>query len=1608
MRKIIVSVLIVFLGFAVCVAEKEKVIEKEEMDSLDGWEPTNAELVSFESKNGVAVISCDPAGGQERWGGIAKDFSIDIGAKTFIEVKVDSIEPKGENWYMHLSTGSGQYVRVQNDTGKTGIFRYRLGKEWKTETGDMTDLTGEGGFRLIIGVTGNRGSLKKVYVDYIRILEGDLKEGWEPATELKVEGTKMKEEKKTGGAETEAKISGAEAVSIDLTSDDALTKKYLGDGWWFPEPDARWTGKGKKPAEVLIPVEEGYEYSVIFAIAVVPVEKISGTYTARILVNGEEVKTLSADELSGSLEFLIPEKYLKPGNIVRVGLETPLFCPKEIGESEDNRTLGLKIKEVAIVPAKKAKKIHTGVKKPVAILKDRLPVVGTASNPDYLAEILKAGGYECKFISSLELANPQIFDRENFDVVILPYGASFPAGARDNFLRFLRKGGSFVSMGGYAFDNLCGLEQEEKIIANPGFEDGMDGWFSERMGKAEVTIEEVSDVKHSGKSSCYIKVEEGAGLNWYNAHYDFTGIEPRTNLSGSAYIKTREVREGAGAYLAFNFYKEDGSRISWVDGGFVSGTSEWVYRSIEGVVPPGTARISFTILLYGFGEAWFDDVKVERISPGINTHKGKAADFLEIKPEQVGVFDAGYLLEHVKYAGSNRNQYIISSDIRIDAEMKGYAAIGVLGDNWYCGAKDRARWTPLLFGYDRYGRNRGAIGAIMHNFRGIYKGSIWVYFGVDNIDLFSPRYPGMCKALLDILKSIERGIFLHETQSEYALYKDGEEVSISTRVSNFGSLPQEVEVKIELTSLDGDKIYFEDFRSMKVEPGESEKVLFSWKPEKFADDIYRIKAFLNQGGKTIDLEDFNGFVVWNEKVVKSAPKFTLKDNYFRIGERPVFLIGAQEFWASNSLRNSSPVTIALDYRTMHDFGLRFSRSFMMWATRPPEVEKRFRDMMVYLCQKYGVVMFFEGISDYSPDPKVLEKGIARAKEIGERYKGIPLFAIDLRNEPSLKPADVPEQNRLLKEFVKKKYGGDAPYGSAKVRDLKDSWGDLLSCDINMCLLNFMRDWARNLADEIHKADPERLVSVGYLQGGSDAWNIRDAVWPEKGLDFMNRHFYGPLPNFPPEFKEMDMRYQNKPPSTGEFGSKTHPGGGWNFETKEEQYNRYLFISHYALGLGGGFVSNWHWRDPWENIFAYGIMHQDLVPKDVLKVYRNSGLLFATIQPQYEPPSVYYLLPDNHRISYTGLRQALYNGLNQLMDCHLDFGVINEDNISKLPREAKVIIYPVPFMPDDSVYEKLKEFVSGGGILYFSGDISYGPVKIERTNTYRLEELAGVKFVEENYSGIPKGLKPEVQIKPAGEKIGLREYTGFPCIKVKPLTAKVVAESGEGPVAFVNNLGKGKVFYTADPIELNNPALSSSGIYKVFLSFAGIKTNSIMPDNPGIHIFKVKTSDGNAYVLYNRNTAGIKPAIVTLTGELNPVSISLSPFKPGFVHIDKDGNILGVESQGEVKQGEKIIMKTDVHTIVFSLDSRAIDKSDAVVIMTMYPGSVTLLRQEREGFSAELGEICSGKWVTLENIKPASVSEGLKIDIDEDRALEIILLAKDLEFARKKLLSIAGF
>lgn len=85
----------------------------------------------------------------------------------------------------------------------------------------------------------------------------------------------------------------------------------------------------------------------------------------------------------------------------------------------------------------------------IAVFRDDIPPSGTASDPVRLRAMAEAAGYRAAFVNSAELADPLRLTPARYDVLVLPYGGSFPANAEEGIKSFLEGGGSLLSTDGW-------------------------------------------------------------------------------------------------------------------------------------------------------------------------------------------------------------------------------------------------------------------------------------------------------------------------------------------------------------------------------------------------------------------------------------------------------------------------------------------------------------------------------------------------------------------------------------------------------------------------------------------------------------------------------------------------------------------------------------------------------------------------------------------------------------------------------------------------------------------------------------------------------------------------------------------------------------------------------------------------------------------------------------------------------------------------------------------------------------------------------------------------------------------------------------------------------
>ncbi len=1286
-----------------------------------------------------------------------------------------------------------------------------------------------------------------------------------------------------------------------------------------------------------------------------------------------------------------------------------------------------------------------GGKPRIAILHDDLPIVGKASDPVTLKELLdKLPGqpYEVDLLSARQLADRTVLSPLRYNTVILPYGESFPARAADTFRRFLRGGGNMLTMGGYAFNNLVGAEPAKPAAAMP----------EESSWHYRVPVEPgMAGKSLTFKGNLRCRGVTGGGFA-YLAVYQFDANEKLGSWRDTIHL----VGDRDWTPNTYGFQVDDNAAVVEVKVGLFrcTGTASFDDISItdetgrefvndtgfENVTDPdavrpshwyrtnrGLASVTTSNCLSG---AHCARVKLAAATPSeliMNTARGEPGDALQVTPEQIGVFDAGFPLKRVSYAKAAPDQFILPKDFLADMPLTGWAATTVLGYN-------DARRVPLLDGYDRFGRLRGSVGSVTYRYNGHYARSAWAIFGADNCDLFPRGAPAAPELLGATVKALVTETFLHNLETNYACYRQGEPVAIKVKVSNFGLGVQKATVRLALTpgpspsgrgGGDEGKPIVLPVLEVTVQPDDTVELASEWKPTRFDANFYRLEATLSLDGKPWDRME-SGFCVWDEKAVKAGPDCVLKDNLFRLNGREQFLQGTDSFSFAFDSAHENPLVWKRDFATMRDQAMNLPENLQVSAVGMPtpyvwpESLLRKTDAMVQLAQQYGQV-YMPGLligCNVVVEDDVLEKEASWVKAFVERYKDVPGiiwyingdFQLNLGEVIELaekRGGDVPRTDveRLWNEFLKQRYPtNDAltaawtpkrvtgPLGKVPLQDYgADAWDDVRGMDLARFKVELMRRWINRHVRAIREVDRHHAITSEYYRvpgpGVDIAWAIGDHDCANIGY-FDRPH--DDVVRFPGALHAADLRARGKSLSAGEFGCKTHPawGGGKDYnyhiqQSEAQQEQLWLGITHYGWGLGASKIHNWDWKDNVEWIFPWGIVYPgDWVKKDCLDVYRASGLVFRQFERRDAGPTVYVLTADTHRLGQPVYRvfDSSLAAFHTLQTLGADTGTLNDCALERIPEQARVIVYPVAYQIPDDVYTKLKDWVAKGGTLYVSGDVSYDALRRPTLRT-RLTELCGARFVAERYPNIQPAKETALEAECNGKPLAVN-----PAIKVEAAGAEVVLAARDGtPVLLRNKLGSGRVFFSTWPLELNDVyaagiAERDSALYGIVLREAGVLPKAAeQAGKAALPITAPLAPPATQAEVYVNTTDQEQPGVSAVAGA---AALKVAPNRSGLAVWGPRNELLALETADRA------------HHAVYALDHQDIRHSKRLCVLPLQEGEVRLsTTAEWKQPIAVIGEVVGGAWRTYETIPLKASAGALVLPIDGDRRLAIVLVTE---------------
>ena len=467
-----------------------------------------------------------------------------------------------------------------------------------------------------------------------------------------------------------------------------------------------------------------------------------------------------------------------------------------------------------------------------------LPVQGARRRRQTIAAVLNEAGLETRLLSAGELADPTLLNTSRFDLLVLPTGQTFPAAARLATIEFLRHGGSFLSMGGYTFNHLVrkvegrwieerqivqrqlddAMQSSRSLLADGGFEQGdppvggsaLDGAWRRSSKLCRLVTEGAKEGRRCAQVS-----DPPGDLFWTELP-----CKPGRTYRITGWMRTRGVNGLGMAYMAVYQHDAAGKIVEFRDFAVARGTTDWQQFSYDFTPQPSVARLRIPLGLFqARGTAWFDDIRLGDVTAidyrPMNTATGKPADGLEVAAAQIGVFDASFPLKRARSIRTAMGQSVVSRAVELSGDFQGWAASGVIG-------YDSARWIPLLAAYDRFGRPRGAAGAMVVNYQGFYSGSCWAYFGIENVDLFRDPKSAAAQALQDVARFLVWKTFLRNLKTDHRLYHRGEPVAVSVTVENRGSRPRRGELVVTLRPMDAHSPPIRASKTVLIEPRAAE------------------------------------------------------------------------------------------------------------------------------------------------------------------------------------------------------------------------------------------------------------------------------------------------------------------------------------------------------------------------------------------------------------------------------------------------------------------------------------------------------------------------------------------------------------------------------------------------------------------------------------------------------------------------------------------------------------------------------------------------------------------------------------------------------------------
>jgi len=701
-------------------------------------------------------------------------------------------------------------------------------------------------------------------------------------------------------------------------------------------------------------------------------------------------------------------------------------------------------------------------------------------------------------------------------------------------------------------------------------------------------------------------------------------------------------------------------------------------------------------------------------------------------------------------------------------------------------------------------------------------------------------------------------------------------------------LPLSGEVKLELRS--GEKV-LQSARVPCTSAKVDEEVNFH---TTLPPGFYTIRGVYEDGGQAREFYQ-NALWVEDRNLLTSGPVLGVQGDFLTRDGKPFFPVGTNHFttggdgWDFSGPRN--PWVWERDFSEMEKHGVNFVRTGVWFSDlhivepQADMVTERFaRNLEAYLlcARRHNIIVnftFFAFIprtamqgSDRAPKNPYTDPVAVRAEQdyvlsVVKRFRDVPWLSWDLINEPSFSnPSRVWKGNSpnndateiaAWHKWLQNKYHDTSTLAAAwlitpeEIGSLDQvplpTFDDMThqrygnthqirALDYNLFAQDAFSGWVHAMVTAIRSTGSMQLVNVGQDEGGVTDRELNQ-FYSSSGVSFTTNHTYWRDDAL--LWDSVAAKSVGIPNISGETGYQP----AWNLDGTwrlDEFTGAPLLERKWALGFAGGNSGVLTWA--WDQELDFGMLRSDGSAKSWQGILGGIAQFAAKASPyatNLVPPQTVIVLPQSLQLSVfnsmaLGAQHASVRALYNY--ARAEAYAVGEYQTERLGN-PKLIILPSPLALASSAWEDILAKVRNGSVLLVTGpfdrDAHFHPAG--RRGEIGLPYEDAMLTIRESAFRWPEG---EARLTFSGDRTLFLDRAALP---------------GNATWA-EQNVGKGKILFSALPLELNDNLEAISNVYRYALKVAGVTpTYTAAVNDPGILICPTQFPHATLYVLTSEST-----------------------------------------------------------------------------------------------------------------------------------------------------------